>query len=333
MWQVLSQMMRPTVSKGRLCHIKYHYISNNGILTFPHLITITSTNTCKTGNFHGFQFSTDIKSEKHNRSDSPYQSLKDEYSSSPFRSTSGTSIDPLFDPDSIAHPDADIIDSPHHKPSSRRLQRGSSKLKKSNDAQFSEIDTITVIDDEQAQDIEQHLDDTDIKQLDPSLEDALKKFNPNKQINNDFDDNKKLLQSKTFPGWKKRAKKVEKYRNHIVDPLERPIIHKKRVFNQGDKCEGCGVLLQNTDPDKVGYVHDIETREKTTCDPMESESQDANMEMKDVYIPDHQRLLLIDLGIMDKNQKYLTYDQYMTIQQGNKKANVCNMLSLSLYIK
>lgn len=297
--------MRASVWKRKSCIIPYRHISNVSL--------------------NNKQFKLHVRNIHNIRN----ESLKDKYSSSPFQTGSGTSIDPLFDPDSIIHPESNIIHSPHHKSIiSHRFRKQSSKLKETlkqtNDAQFSEIDTITNINnnfnenDDDDMNVEKYLDETDI--VDNNL------LNPNKKLKNDFDDDKYLQQSKIIPGWKKRQKKLEKYGNNIMDPLERPIINKKRIFNQGDKCEGCGVLLQNTDPNKIGYVKDIDNHEKKS-----NNDNNNNIEMKDIYIPDHQRLLLIDLGIMDKSQKYLTYDQWLSIQEGNQKVNV-NIAAFFCYV-
>ena len=250
-----------------------------------------------------------------------YQSLKDEYSSSPFRSQSGTSIDPYFDPDSIAHANEDSLvqfKSVRHK----KAKWAQSAIKASNQ---SELDTF-----ETSDDIEEHFDESDMFSDYTQNENELFSFQSKQKIsnphemNNDFDDDMHLQSIKTAHGWKKRALKLAKYKENIIDPLERPIIRKKRIFNKGDKCEGCGVLLQNQNPEEMGFVHSIQETDASpdeTAETVEG-SIDGNMEMKDVYIPDHQRLILMDLGLIEKNQKYLKYDQYVAITEGNKKANV-----------
>eukprot|EP01084_Bolivina_argentea_P210974 358957_1 len=292
MMRTLTKKYKPYNNK-QIYHAKY--VSN---ISF-----VSHNNHNKLRNF--YQFSTSIKSDSNQ---SEYLSLKDKYASSPFRSTSGTSIDPSHDPDSIVHPERDIDNIKQSTESLTSLQINTNKIHK-NTLEDINKSTTTEIDTDNKDDIEEHLDTMDIS-------------NPS-----DININKHS-QKRIIPGWKTREKKIEKYKDNIFGPMDRPIIHKKRIFKQGDKCEGCGVLLQNKNPNQIGYVNEIINNEKQLDEinneiiDNESEQEiDGNTEMKDIYIPDYQRLVLMDLGIMDKHQKYLTYNQYIAIQQGNKSAN------------
>ncbi|ETO14163.1 hypothetical protein RFI_23202 [Reticulomyxa filosa] len=141
-----------------------------------------------------------------------------------------------------------------------------------------------------------------------------------------------------------RKKILEKKQKEMATISQEPTseITRKRVFSPGERCQGCGIMLQNENESLPGYVTPIggakTTSDNSATKPREISrvissfsskpnsykyqiKQESNEESaSNVYIPDHQKLVLMDSGIMDPLQTNLTDEQLQQIRHENEQS-------------